>query len=84
MIGLLDCSQKFFKRRVEFQLGLHAKFVECRDLSGKMWFKIAFDHILPCSSFNLLDEKQRKSFNWKCLSPMSEIDKFTEGNKTVR
>ena len=58
MIGVLGCSQKFFERRVDFQLGLYAEFSEGRDLPGKMWFKIAFDHILPCSSFNLLDEKQ--------------------------
>ena len=50
---LLGCSQNFFKCWIEFQLIGNMSM----ENYGSVWH---FDHTLPCSSFNLLNENEMR------------------------
>jgi hypothetical protein len=49
------------------------------DNYGKYWH---VDHIIPCSAFNLLDQKELYAcFNYKNLQPLSIEENLKKGNK---
>lgn len=42
------------------------------------------DHIKPCASFNLLDEKeQKKCFHYKNLQPLWAEENLSKGDKII-
>ena len=62
-IHLLGCSQGFFKKWITFQFTENMTI----DNDGSFW---NFDHFLPLSFLNLLDEEQtRIRVNWNNLCP---------------
>ena len=71
---LIGCSISFLKGYLE------ARFTE-----GMTWEnhgKWHIDHIKPCSSFNLLDEKeQQECFHYKNLQPLWADDNLSKGDK---
>jgi len=73
---LLGCSIEFFKQYLEsqFQPGMSW------DNQGK-WH---IDHIIPCSSFNLLvPDQQRLCFNYHNLQPLWARDNMSKSNKII-
>ena len=61
---LSDCSQTFFKKRIEDQLYGYKSL----ENYGSIW---EIDHCLPLSLFNLSDENElQKCFNWIKLRQM--------------
>ena len=71
--GLLKCSHSFFKRWIVHQLYSDMSIDNC----GSVW---CIDHCLPIASFNLLDEKEMKTFfNWINLRPI-----YTKENNSKR
>ena len=74
-LDLLDCSHSFFKKWIESQL--YGNMTP--ENFGKIW---QIDHCLPVSSFNLLDEKEkRKCFGWCNLRPMYVKENISKSNK---
>ena len=46
---------------------------------GSVWH---IDHVIPCASFNFLNEKEmKKCFNWINLRPMYASENISKGNK---
>ena len=66
---LIGCSKQDLIKHLEGQFKTGMTW----DNYGKGGWVV--DHILPCSSFNLVDaEEQKKCFNWKNLQPLWESD----------
>ena len=64
----------------EFKEYIEAQFVE-----GMNWDNIDIDHILPCKSFDMTDEKQqRKCFHYTNLQPMFRPENKSKGAKITR
>lgn len=74
------------------------EYIGCDKDFLKKWFEYLFDdnmlwenygewhidHVLPCSSFNLLDEDDKKTcFSWKNLRPCWAKDNIIKGNKIL-
>jgi len=71
---LLGCNLEFFLKWLEFQF-LSEMLFENRDT----WH---IDHVIPCSRFNLKDEKeQHKCFHWSNMKPMFSLDNIKKNNK---
>jgi len=77
----LGCSMKFF-----------VKYMESKFLPGMSWDnygkgknKWNIDHIIPISSFNLVDPiEQAKAVHYTNLQPLWEIDNIKKGNKILQ
>lgn len=75
-LELLGCSPEEFKNY------LINKFTADMTWEDFMNGKIHIDHIIPCSSFNLLNpEEQKKCFHYTNLQPLWEKDNLKKGNK---
>jgi len=75
--NLLGCEISELKTHLESQ------FVDGMDWSnyGKDMGQWSIDHIIPCASFNLLDEKeQRKCFHYTNLQPLWHIDNIKKND----
>jgi uncharacterized protein (DUF983 family) len=72
---LTDCTRAFLKNWFEHQFNSNMTW----DNYGLYWH---IDHVIPCSSFNLLDEKEQfKCFNWKNLRPCKSMENLSKNNK---
>ena len=72
---LIGVDFKIFTKWIEFQLeeGMNMKNY------GSVWH---VDHVLPISSFNLLDEAElQKAMNWANLRPLSPLKNIKKSNK---
>jgi hypothetical protein len=77
-IKLLGCDLLFFKSYIE------SKFIDNMTWNDVLNGKIHIDHIIPCSYFNLEDEKeQEKCFNYKNLQPLWALDNLIKSNKIL-
>ena len=75
-MSLIGCDINFLKKYIE------SKFKDGMswDNYGKNGWEI--DHIIPCSKFNLTNEKdQLECFNYKNLQPLWKIDNIIKSNK---
>lgn len=72
---LLDCSKDFLKKWFIFNLELdNMLFEEC-----KKWH---IDHVIPCSAFNLTDQKEiEQCFHWTNIRPLEKIKNLKKSNK---
>ncbi len=71
---LIGCDMETFKKYIESQL--------TEGMNWNNYGKWHIDHIIPCSKFNLLDEKEQvKCFNYKNLQPLWAKDNLRKGNK---
>ena len=53
-----------------------------KDMSWENYGKWQFDHVLPCSSFDLSNDEQIKEcFNWKNLQPLWKEDNLKKSDK---
>jgi len=71
----IDLSTADFRKWMEMQLydGM------TMENYGKYWH---IDHVIPCSSFDLSDEKEaEKCFNWKNLRPYLALKNIVKSNK---
>ncbi len=69
-MDLIGCSSDFLKKHLEskFRDGMSWKNYGKKHNELRGW---EIDHILPCSSFNLIDEiEQYKCFHWTNLQPL--------------
>ena len=74
-IDLLGCSREFFRRWIIHQLYGDMTI----ENYGITW---QIDHCLAVSSFNLLDENDKKKcFNWVNLRPMYSTENNLKGSK---
>lgn len=77
-LELLGCTIDFFKKYIssKFQVGMSW------DNYGVYGWHV--DHIIPCSSFNLLDEsQQKKCFHYTNLQPLWAADNLRKSNKIL-
>lgn len=72
---LIGCSISNFQKWIEYQFDNEMNW----DNYGTYW---NIDHVKPCSSFELNDEKQqRECFIWYNMRPMKSIENFIKYNK---
>jgi hypothetical protein len=72
IIDLLDCSVNELKHYLESLFKPEMTW----DNHGEIW---EIDHIIPCSKFNLTEEKQQKEcFNYTNLQPLFKTTKIAE------
>ena len=75
VISYLGISVEIFKKWIESQFDNKMSW----DNQGIHWH---IDHVIPCSSFDLTDEKQiKKCFYWKNMCPLSRTDNLEKSNK---
>lgn len=75
-IELLGCSIQQFKSHIENLFDNNMTW----DNQGE-WH---FDHIIPCSSFNLINEdEQKKCFHYTNLQPLWAKDNLMKSNKII-
>lgn len=100
LIRIRDCIYKSVKKRrkyrkagrSEYILGctydFAQKHIESQFLSNMGWHNMELwhiDHYIPCSFFNLADERhQRLCNNWRNLRPMWAADNLSKKNKLPR
>jgi hypothetical protein len=71
--SLLGCDGDFLK-----------KYLESTKVEGKDYSDAHIDHIVPCSSFNMLDEEQqRKCFHYTNLQLLPACENLTKSNKII-
>jgi hypothetical protein len=75
-MSLLGCSMDVFKLHIE------SKFIE-----GMNWENYGLwhiDHIIPCCSFDLMDENQQQiCFHYTNLQPLWAKDNFSKGGRIL-
>lgn len=77
-LNLLGCSVEEFKAHLE---GLWIENMSWDNYGLYGWH---IDHILPCSSFNLLEpEEQRKCFHWSNMQPLWARDNLRKSDKII-
>ena len=77
-LDLIGCTPEFLKHYLE------SKFQEGMSWENYGKFGWHIDHIIPCSSFNmLLEEDQKKCFHYTNLQPLWWLDNLKKGNKIV-
>ncbi len=70
-MNLLGCSLNFFIDWLKFQFDK----IMTLDNHGSYWH---LDHIIPCSKFNLLDNKEQlKCFHWTNIRPLEKYENMT-------
>lgn len=78
-LNLLGCSVE------EFKLHLESLWTEGMSWENYGFYGWHIDHILPCSSFNLLDpEEQRKCFHWSNMQPLWANDNLRKSDKIIK
>lgn len=81
---LLGCSVSHFRQWIESQWlpGMNWNNYGAQKLNGpKMWH---IDHIVPCSSFNLLEvTEQYKCFHYTNMRPLWAYDNMSKSDKIV-
>lgn len=74
---LISCTPHFLKNWLEYQFDSKM----CWENMGKYWH---IDHVIPCSSFNLLEEdEQYKCFKWTNLRPLKGTENMSKSNKII-
>lgn len=77
-MNLLGCSIEFFKAHIERQ------FVDGMNWNNYGFYGWHLDHIIPCSSFDLIDpEQQRKCFHYSNLQPLWWYDNLSKSDKII-
>ena len=73
----LGCSINYFKKWIEFQ------FVD--DMTWQNYGKLCnFDHVIPCSSFNLNEQKNIKiCFSWENTRPLNCKENSSKNGKIL-
>ena len=72
---IFGCEREFFLHWIESNMTLDMKWADY----GKTWH---LDHLKPCSSYNLTDDKQvEECFNWKNTIPLKAQDNLYKCNK---
>jgi hypothetical protein len=72
---LIGCSPSFLVGWLEHNFDSHMSW----DNYGNYWH---LDHVVPCSSFDLLvEEEQYKCFNWRNCQPMEATKNLSKNNK---
>lgn len=80
-VDLLGCSIPFLKKYLEskFENWMNWKNHGIYNKNFKTW---QIDHIIPCSSFDLMDiEQQKKCFHYTNLQPLLSIHNLKKNNK---
>ena len=76
-VKLLGCTPIFFKNWLEHQFDSNMNWGNY----GSYWH---IDHVIPCSSFHILDSyEQRVCFNWKNCRPLEGKDNLLKNNKII-
>lgn len=78
---LLGCDIEFFKSYLQskFLPGMTWENYGVYDENRATW---QLDHIIPCASFNLLEEnEQRKCFHYLNYQPLWTLDNIEKSNK---
>lgn len=71
----IDCSPKFLKEWIEYQLYDGMTF----ENYGEYWH---LDHVKPCASFDLTNETEiSECFNWKNIQPLRSEKNITKSSK---
>lgn len=71
----LGCTFEFFKEWIEFQFNEYMSW----NNHGTFWH---FDHVRPCSSYNLVDEEEAlQCFNWKNIRPLEAKENMSKKDK---
>ena len=77
-LDLLGCSAKFLRTYIE------NKFLEGMTWGNYGKYGWHVDHIIPCSSFNLIDPAQQQiCFHYTNLQPLWAIDNLKKSNKII-
>lgn len=72
---LTDCTPIFLKEWLEYHFDSKMSW----ENYGSYWH---MDHVIPCASFNFLDEEEQfKCFNWKNLRPCEGKENISKGAK---
>lgn len=75
---LLGCSIEQFMDWIEYQFDHHMIW----ENHGSYWH---FDHVIPCSSFNLVNENEiEQCFNWKNIRPLEAKMNLSKNNKVLQ
>jgi hypothetical protein len=75
---LIGVDFEIFTKWIEFQLEEGMTMENC----GSVWHH---DHVLPLSSFNLLDEEELiNAMNWKNIRPLLALKNIQKSNKIDR
>ncbi len=76
-LNFLGCTYEYLVDWIEYNFHSEMKW----DNMGKNWH---IDHIVPCSSFNLIDNSEmQKCFHWSNLAPALVKDNLTKSNKII-
>jgi len=97
LIRIRDCIYKSVKKRRKYRkagrsehilgctYGFARQHIESQFLPDMTWDNMALwhiDHYIPCSFFNLADERQQRICNnWRNLRPMWAADNLSKKNK---
>lgn len=69
----------------EFKIYFCSLFTDGMNWDEFMNGNIHIDHIIPCSSFDLIkEEEQKKCFNYSNLQPLWAIDNLRKGTKILK
>lgn len=72
---IIGCSIAFYRRWIEHQFTPEMNW----DNHGEYWH---IDHVRPCASFNLADNKEFKScFNWRNVRPVQKRINLSKNDK---
>ena len=81
VVGTLKIDRKNMTGCTTEHLLSHLEQQFTRGMSWKNQGEWHIDHILPCSSFNLLDvEEQKRCFHWTNLRPMWALENISKGD----
>lgn len=79
---LLSCDKKFLIKWFEYQLCLDEELGMNWENYGSLWH---IDHVKPCASFDLLDEKQQIiCFHWTNIAPVLKPYNLSKGSKIIK
>jgi hypothetical protein len=74
---ILGCTREFFMAWIEFQFDEHMNW----NNAGSYWH---FDHVQPCASFDLCEEKELlKCFNWTNIRPLEAKENLSKHDKII-
>ena len=77
-LDLLNCSSKFFKAWIEWQLDDGQTMKN----HGSVWH---LDHCIPGNLFDLKKEKDiKRCFHWSNIQPMDGFENLSKGNTTTK
>ncbi len=77
-VSLIDCKPEFFRNWIQYNFDSFMNF----DNYATYW---NLDHVIPCSSFNLLDEEKKlKCFSWENTRPVICSRNNSKRNKVIQ